>query len=417
MANNTYTSPLPEQWFIARPLGALFFGQPRPKVAGETHRANSQFPPPVRAWQGLLRTHFLRAIRPPLDLNDHSRPAREKRKDLVGSAWQLPRGWQIWNSLPACLDKSDPYRPRWMPWTPVPRFLLKGSNGQACYARPVADHHGGLPEKPLLGRPELGARAADGNAQWCSAATLKKLLSGEDESHIDLKADCCPRPPFVHEETQPGLALDNRNGRSANSLNGMLYFLHQLRLDREGGFLGGFSGTLPAGTDRDAIDSAQGAWGHKGRPVMIETTREIADDWLELLRGDHLTGAAEYADDETRFWLVTLTPVAVEDPADPKPRLEEFPDLHFACEGVLSGRPVTIGGLDMANGSPLENRPMLPAGTAWLFRLEGDASQRRAALLALNNSFRLGHRQEAAFGYGHTLVGLVASAEHDTVHI
>jgi len=126
-----------------------------------------------------------------------------------------------------------------------------------------------------------------------------------------------------------------------------------------------------------------------------------------LLDGDHLGDHQDSVDERTLFWLVALTPAPVKNPADPAPRLDAFPDVRFVCKATIADRPVAIGGFDMARGAPLDNRAMLPAGSSWLFRLEGGGSaDRAAALRALNCGFLLGHRQEAAFGYGQTLVGL-----------
>ena len=403
-------------WFVARPMGPLFFGDTRPNQAGELHHAWSRFPPPVRAWQGLLRTHLLRAVRPALDLNDHSRVARERCKELVGSAHRLPRGWQIHGAMPAelCAEDGEAGEPAWLPWLPMPAMTLKEKRKEQpdClrYPRPLPDRQGGLPEnQPLLGRPDLDCRAAGG---WCSARTLLALLGGELEGKPLKSLEWTPdvRPPFVREETQSGLALDNRAGRSANAMNGMLYFQRQLRLDDGCGFIGGIEGALPEGLDPSALSQAQATWGRKARPVALETTERLASAWRALQSGEHLGDFRNAVDEQDCFWLITLTPVALDEPTHPQPRLEDFPGVRFITEGAIAGRPVTVGGFDMARGEPLENQAMLPAGASWLFRLEGgDGQTRAAALRALNNGFRLGHPHQAAFGYGQTLVGLYLS--------
>ncbi|MEZ5584375.1 MAG: hypothetical protein R3F37_17915 [Candidatus Competibacteraceae bacterium] len=60
-----------------------------------------------------------------------------------------------------------------------------------------------------------------------------------------------------------------------------------------------------------------------------------------------------------------------------------------------------------ASGHSRPNRAYVPAGSAWWITLEGgDETRRAAALRLLNNAHVLGEPKEAAFGYGHTLVGL-----------
>ena len=409
--------------FYIRPLEPLFFGPPHSISAGETHHLRSLFPPPVSAFQGLIRSAILHAVNTPLDLNDFSKSACRERATLVGTPDELPPGWQFHGPYPAHRSAEKPHQ--FIPWLPVPRLLFGDGKKTPCYAHWLDNAQGGMDDLSdnaghLLGRPERDA--VDSLRGWCSVENLHATLRGSAESEWSGAGYRQELPPFVAWDGQAGLALDRKDGdgerkRSVTARHGMLYFQQRLRLKVDSGFIGGLSGQLPAGVSTHALSGGTGTWGRKSRPVALTLAgnNAFSRHWRELLAGEHLAGFDSTPPSENDlFWLVTLTPVALEHSTAPHPRLAEG-SVTFQCLAALPGPYVVAGGYDLASGSPRANRKLVPAGSAWLFRLMGgDPAARRRALLSLNNAFPLGPPQEAAFGYGHTLVGIAPPATDQT---
>lgn len=298
---------------------------------------------------------------------------------------------------------KNPDEEPWIePWTPTPHFAL-GEQRNPQLARLVQSPHPGLNDldsaaQPLspCGRPDTGTKVKPLEG-WIGPANLLFALTGQGVWQP--KQYHRKHPPFVNWEYQPGLAIDSENG---SAKHGMLYFLNSLRFDRGSGLLGNLQGTLDPRLSLSALESATGSAGRKGRVVHFSGVERFHPDWETLITGAHLPQEVE---DNATFWLLTLTSARLVEPS----RLELNPPSGMRCEllAALTGRPVALGGYQMATGKSRANRLYVPAGSAWLFWLSGGAPKDRADFLQqLNNSHPLGPREEAAFGFGHTLVGL-----------
>ena len=388
---------------FVRPLEPLFFGPTHSINAGENHHMHSLFPPPISACQGLIRTRILHAY-PDLDLNDFSSNARKQREEKIGTPDRLPEGWQLNGPFPAAMNAE-----RVQPWLPVPRALFADRLNKPFYAYLLDNAQKGIDDlnANLLGRPRQNALKPLGG--WCSSANLSAFLFGEAESNWQA-SEWGRRPHFVVDDRQAGLALDRKDGaRSVNSRHGMLYFQKRLRLKPGSGFLGGVSAALPSSIVNTGLAQAAGVWGRKSRPVELSAVSEseLCPLWRKLLEGQHLERFKETSESAQQlFWLVTLTPVFLDEPTQPLPRINSTA-VEFECLAALPGPPVVVGGYNLVHGSPRANRKLLPAGSAWLFRLNGgDVEAQYRVLRNLNNAFPLGPIDEAAFGYGHTFVGI-----------
>src|SRR5580658_6324791 len=149
-----------ETVFFVRPLEGVSFGPPRSQFMGESVVRPTQWPAPM-TFQGLVRSHLLRAVEPRLDLMDHSRTARAERTSLVGDGAALPEGWQFHGPFPVQVQQiEDSLQAE--PWVPTPRFLI-GSRKNPLPVRPLSQHHPGRndlsPDREplLLGRPDQDA--------------------------------------------------------------------------------------------------------------------------------------------------------------------------------------------------------------------------------------------------------------------
>lgn len=399
--------------FLIRPLGPLFFGQPRSFFAGEAHRSESQFPPPQSAFQGMVRSQLLRAAGVDFQ-KDKSRIAA-----LVGGPDALPEGWQLQGPFPArVVEKKSGLKLE--PWLPAPRYLLQDGS-TLLLARPISAE-GVLPMMTNLGRGAgagslpvgLPRRASvQGVAGgWLSAGLLRQVLMAKKQEWPGEK-ECRwsrPFPPFVHREGRPGLGLQRPDDEHPGvAAHGMLYFLGELRIEQRQNRPAGFYGRLEApGMDAqipaNALENSLGMAGRKGVPAAFEPPPPLDEEWVEMLAGSHLP---EEIEESQRFWLTVLTPVRPEKIWSPL-RNGVLPEqVRLEVDAVLTGEPISVGGLRMVDRRSRANRRFLPAGTSWLIRLTGaDPATRASALKRLNGGHPMGSPQEAAFGHGFTLAGV-----------
>ncbi len=395
--------------FLVRPLGALYFGPPRRFDAGVDHHGVTFFPPPQSAFQGMIRSQLLREAG--VDL------LREKEKiaQLVGEPSRLPDGWQIRGPLPARVVDDDGNE-RLEPWVPAPAFLYKEERPDQPSLKPASIFESGLPAVQAsvpgvaLGLPRVPkARPAGG---WLSAQGLKEVLSGRSlDSDQVAKHWRTELPPFVEYEDQPGLALEPT--RHGVARHGMLYFLRKVRFRQvSGGLISGFWGGLhishgTQGLPDLPLNGTLGAAGRKSLPVAFEKAPKPVKAWRSLEAGDHLP--PEVGEDE-RFWLMICTPVALRAPREPLAIGRLPPEVRIEVDAVLTDKPTVEGGMSYTTQG-MQIRPtrhLLPAGTTWLFRLVGgDGELRAQALRRIHACHPLGEPEDAAFGYGYSLIGVL----------
>ncbi len=395
-----------KQFFI-EPAETLMFGQPKSFVAGETHRSQSLFPPSPFTFQGLIRTHLLHHAQPAIDFEASG--VREEIASLVGPPDQLPQDWQLTGPYPARKRKQE--ENVWIePWVPAPRFLLRNGNDHILSAQPMSRAHNSLNDlenhQILLGRPETGeCKPMTG---WVAPGALKQALTLTDHdsplSWTDKQWTGESLPPFVHQEFQPGLAI--KSG-SATASHGLLYYLDAIRFKAGSGLFGGFSAPLPNRLDDSALEEGAALFGRKGRLVSFHGVDRLDSEWEDIIEGHHLP---EEVSEMDCFWLVTLTPVRLENALSLTPREAFAGGVHMETLAALTGPPITLGGFSIAEGNARPNRLYVPAGSAWAVCITGGNSETRAAALrALNNHYPFGPPHEAAMGFGHIVVGRAPS--------
>ncbi|MBX3670656.1 MAG: hypothetical protein KF778_19820 [Rhodocyclaceae bacterium] len=398
--------------FLIESSEALVFGPPRSSTAGEAHRIESQFPPSPRAFQGMLRARLLHGADPPLDLESGADNAEIER--LVGSPDRFPAGWQLRGPFPAlrlAVARGSLDAPKLQPWVPVPRFMLH-AHGAALHAHEIRSTHPGLSDLDLdgtrvslLGRPEFGALKS--MSGWVGPRNLLAALSGEGALDWDAEQWWRERPPFVHREIRPGLAVD---GGTATARHGMLYFAGALRFAAGSGLYGRLDARLDKRLDLSTLSHGAVQAGRKGRIAVLTPVEALDADWQKIMNGSHLPAAVE---DGARFWLYALTPARPDATPDREDALGlarggRLPAaVRVKLCAALTGRPQVIGGYRLADRTPRPNLLYHPAGSAWLIELSGgSAEQRRDALHALHDRHPLAPQADAAMGFGHTLVGI-----------
>lgn len=421
--------------FLLRPMEPLFFGRPAPFNAGESHYARSMFPPSPMTFQGVIRSHLLRSVTPPLDLDDWSDAAKQERKNLVGPSGSLPSGWQLKGPLPAVIREKES-NVELEPWAPVPRFLFQNQQrssvhkGELCFStQPFLDDTGlqdlNTPSEYL----RYGITRADGYSPargWVDPDILWWALSQNDNVRLPQKG-IDPVPPFLMTtQPQPGIALTRD---TSTAKDGMLYLLEHLRFSAKSGFWGHFSGALDKRIPDNVLTQGVGGAGRKARLVAFEESPRICRAWRDLLSGQHLQA---YSSNEGLFWLYLLSAAKMENPDSIRTDLHYLPgNVRFQTDKLTDGKlyvdrkdplpsgacircvlamtapPVIVGGIDTAKGTTRPNSAYIPAGSAWLLQIKGENKEHLKAILqALNNTHMVGDPEESCFGFGHTLVGI-----------
>lgn len=410
-----------ETSFFVRPLDVAFFGPPEAQSAGDTHYSRSLFPPPPRAFQGLVRSRLLSAAQLQHPLDNYSPAAQQEREKLVGNSDTLPPGWQIEGPIPVSRSpqtgehkEDEPL----VPWVAAPAFLVQrpdqpGTPQKARWIEITPDDHatGGVAgvERPF-GQHVLGTRGFTGQplAGWIDAANLFWALTGEGcwkpEGHQML-------PPIVKRELRVGLAV-NRNTRQAEDR--MLYAVDQLRFDGQGGFVGTLRTreNLPPSLSADALTHGTAPFGRWHRLAALEPTPRLTPVWTNLTNGTHLPQELE---EGTLFWMVAITPWRLDPPPNSAPEQSALqPRIHsveganqIEILGALLGKSITLGGFSMAHRQARPNQIYVPAGSAWMFTIPHvTPAQRGMIVRQLNGSHCLGPEEEARMGFGRVLVGL-----------
>lgn len=413
-----------ETSFFVRPLDVAFFGPPEAQSAGDTHYSRSLFPPPPRAFQGLVRTRLLAAAELRYSLADRSKEAQRERQQLVGGPDALPSGWQIEGPLPVeRIDAREQGEEKFMPWVSAPAFLVRAPEGKRPPLRTRRiqldsnDHAlGGVagrtrpPEQDVLGtRGFVGAEPLEG---WIDAKNLLWALSGEGSwAHERFR----PLPRMVRRELRVGLALEPGTRQAKDR---MLYAVDQLRFNGSGGFVGTLRvpGGLPAQLSAAALTTGTAPFGRWHRLAALEPPPALVDEWNRIVRGEHLP---EKPSAEDCFWMVALTPfrsgtATSGDSAGPRSEHSTLrPQVHSVngadCVEVLGaqlGKSMVLGGLSLADGKARPNRTYVAAGSAWLFRIRDVTPARRGEILReINGAHCLGPVEEARMGFGRVLVG------------
>ncbi|MBF0369875.1 MAG: hypothetical protein HQL52_10490 [Magnetococcales bacterium] len=394
--------------FFIQPIEPLYFGQARSFSAGESHSGRSQFPPTPFTFQGLVRSHLLRSVtNPVLNLDDWSKTAKAEREKLIGPPGKLPETWQLQGPYPAQKVHISGESREWLaPWVPAPRFMLQSSQeNRPEPARIISSSHPGLDDrgedKPLsLGRPDRpDAKPLHG---WIGPDNLALALDPKGNHRWDPDQQRAQRPPFVHEEVRPGIQIDSQTGTVSP---GMLYTLNTLRFDSKSGFVGSFSGLLDHHRIKPhPLIQGVGGMGNRNRVVQFEKPAPFHPSWQRIFSGQHLPRQVEK---NHTFWLLTLNPVRLQDLNHPLTEDALSPQVRIRFLGAMLGKLQVLGGFYMSKAQSHANRQFVPAGSAWLFRLEGgEDRERREVLQQLNDAHLIGDPQEQAFGFGHTVVGI-----------
>ncbi|MFP7753703.1 type III-B CRISPR module-associated Cmr3 family protein [Thermodesulfobacteriota bacterium B35] len=390
-----------------RPVTPVYFGRPGSLSAGEARSGVSWFPPPISAFQGMIRTRLLD------DVGVFS--PRSRVAELVGTPDSLPSGWQLRGPFPAHAGEGDTMDI----WLPMPAFVLKPREWQPekapVFARRLGrgnnDHFltddQGQGMEPL-GNP--GAGAEKPLPGWVSSSNLWRLLAG-NTARWDANGYGAELPDFVGYEDKIGLARDKDPEEnlylSGRPREGMLYSLRTLRFRENSGLVGWFDGSLAPPLRSQALKRGQVVAGKKGGIMAFSEVRGKDPYWEDIAAGQHL----EHNDREPGndlFWIILLSPGRwQENGADTAAallaRAAGFRDVRLL--GMICPDVTWLGGFSLAERRPRPAQPWFAAGTSLLVQVpEADGRDIGGIVRAAwNNRCLLAPEEKRPFGYGHIL--------------
>lgn len=334
---------------VIEPLDVLLFRDGKPFSAGMDHLARSVFPPFPATIAGLVRSRLLLEAR--LDWQ----AARERFGDF-GS----PDSYGGFRMEGLFLRKGD------TDFVPVPGDVVneKGRLGPGVLkvirplkrggAPPVASN---FPDDRLLYLWTPAGGPVDSATGFVSLEELfGRCLLGEPPTRTVEEEE------FVRREPRTGIGV-NPSRRTAEE--GRLFTVGFLRLLDGTGFHVRFSGVMWPG--RSGVDTLGG----ERRPVRWS----VLDQWA----APAVAPVEAKVRSSGRFKIVLLTPAVFETGWGPGPRFEaSVSDFGVEVEliGAVVGRPVRVGGFDLANRRPKPMRPAAPAGSVYFYEVRnGDPAR------------------------------------------
>jgi CRISPR-associated protein Cmr3 len=348
-------------WLLFEPVDVLLFRKSKPFTAGESFWARSVFPPPPAPFIGAIRSKIIAENN--VSFDDYNKRARTARRiiDKIGNASSLGaieaagpflcdrNGEQLEVYFPAPLDvlerKPDrqgnllqPYQSPWPVTSNSPLNWLLRSTEEA-----------GVP-------PE---------GKFLSAGALRQYLEGT--RGLEIKGN-----DLAMRELRVGIEFSG----ARTAAEGKFYSIEFLRLhedaSRKVGFLMKLDGIDSVNKTKEGILKIGG----EGRAsAYCDVTGKLPNGMVELIEGDFLVSKLA---GKTRFKLYLASPAIFEDGWLPGGLTKNGDSFTLKigsldCKVVTAavGKPVLIGGWDLAKKKPRPNRKAVPAGSVYYFEKIG----------------------------------------------
>ncbi|HXF06618.1 MAG TPA: type III-B CRISPR module-associated protein Cmr3 [Blastocatellia bacterium] len=353
------------------PLDVLLFRESKPFTGGEDHLARSVFPPPPSTVYAAIRSHLLSHHFGRFEAFREGKDVPPELAREIGSPSHFGT-LELCRFLVARKRGSGDSHEQAIPVEllyPMPQDVaeVKGT-GRLALLKPVD----GFPVRTNLppGLRHLWFMKdahLDAAAGWLTERGIERYLA--DDAH---SADSFFAPEEVIAGNQIGEAIFTREERTGIARDrarrsvreGLLYSVEYLRLKQGIGFFAEFNGTdrLP--------DSGLINLGGDRRPAHYQPAR------VSALALDEIKQRIQ---ERRRFKLVLVTPALFVNGWRPEwidERTLEASrgNVRVKLVAVALGKPVGIGGFDLAKQFPKPVHRFVPAGSVYFFELlEGDA--------------------------------------------
>jgi CRISPR-associated protein Cmr3 len=401
------------KWLWIEPLDVLFFRDSKPFTAGESFRAKSAFPPTPYPFVGAIRSRVLADVLPQVGSNldayrEHitNRVNHQELNEIVTVLGDA-EGYGKLEFRGPFLARQKPDK-RYEFLFPAPLDLFEKQQLNPLDKLPsgvLFNPPAGSTRSPTLlwSRESLGSELKD---VFLSNQGLRRYLQGEIPREDERNKE------FFWRELRVGIAL--KPGRRTVE-EGMFYMPEMIRLADKTGFVLEVAGLSFANTSINYNFPREGLLqlGGESRGAYYQTLEE----GNPLGKLEELGAALEGQIQQTRrFKLYLASPAIFENGWLPdfiidRAKLEgRIEGLHVQLVAAAVGKPLPIGGWDLANKRPKTMYKAVPPGSVYFFELlEGDVQD---AFNAFHFKCRLQQeakdvklKELAKIGFGLTFVG------------
>lgn len=385
-------------WILLEAEDVLLFRDSRPFTAGEDFRAEGLFPPLPPPVTGAIRSALLAPILRRRGLTFRDLARHEGLQDVRAALGTADTLGALHLAGPlTCSYVPGEYSP--MPWFALPADLLGDYVPRLRDDLPVPGVRRPQPNGLGLGhmatlavsKDQDSADADEDGGLWLTAEAMSGYLNGDGTVvRAVLKVD---------SEVRTGIQRAETNTAQAGRLYSAQMNRPEWRKESAVGLLARVE--LPTGY---LLEPQFVPLGGEGRSVFL---RPLGDYSPPLDRAaERLAIRDQIGRDGGRFRLLLATAGVFNQGLIPS----EFPGELL---GVASGKPISVGGWDMAANSPRPLRRAVPAGGVYFGRLDTNTPE---AVETLLNEFHLRTtlqgrdalseaRYRAQMGFGLTLVG------------
>ena len=391
------------EWNIS-PLDTFFFRGPQPLIRGEFTFLRSIFPPTPQTSQGFVRTAILKSKCKNIQLYSRSQchNCSDTKVCLLPDTIGDPKD----RRKPGKISLRGPYlmqlhggRVRRLFPSPCDLISYKDNNGDIKYSR-LAPTRAIECDLGLVSLPVTPDRF--NTCDLITESGLQSYLSGEIPPRTEILAG---RSTVIDKdnkflwdpEQKVGIA---RDGQTHVAQNHMLYSIEMIRL-RPGISLGirvdGLSNELEL-----SVTGAQNLGG-EGRMASVSLQKESPLPIPKNLVGD--------IDKTGRFRLMLLQPADFDGSWLPPGFKAADKDGLRVWKGTINGfqlslisactgKPVKIGGWDVAARGPAPVKCCVPAGSVYYFQIDPKQGEK---VVASFHDKCIGNRE--GFGFGHAAIG------------
>ena len=384
-------------WISIEPLDVLMFRDSRPFTGGESHHARCIFPPLPLAFQGAVRSKYL--ADKGIDFNTYKGgKAPERVYKLIGEPGKSDSYGKLTIKGPFLFQKGKKEV-----YFTLPRDILEPSVMRpAKVLEEVKTDYKSFKEfYPLLGGQ------GEVKDYFMTIDGLLSYLEGKEK--LDEEKDVAKREDIYDREQRTGIKL----GTHRIAEIGMFYIAEFIRLKENIGFL------LEVEPE-EVIVKEEGVLqlGGESRAVYY---RRCKEDGLEELVSEKKTEKIkEKIMKNGKFKIYLATPAIFETGNHKAGWIPHFIDKNslyckdseeidrkrFKLVSAAVGKPLGIGGWDLARGCPKPMLKAVPAGSVYFFEFEDKVDEATVDRLLEKYHFECISSRDAQIGLGLSFVGV-----------
>jgi CRISPR-associated protein Cmr3 len=343
-------------WLFLRPLDVLFLRDSKPFTAGEDHSARSLFPPSPHTVLGAIKSKILSNELPKRgkSFEDFKNKNLDKNDALIKEVGDVKSygNLRIKGPFLSKVRKSS-----LSTYFPIPLDLFqKETDSDLVLIKPLRNSLSAKFNDPILATlwtKKMGVKEIKGKV--LSDDGLHSYLQGE---HI--RDNLLETKEIYHREYRIGIKL----GKTRTPEEGMLYMSQVIRMHEDAGLL------LWLDVNKEMLGSegimSLGGDGHGVFYEDINHKRKMNGLSL-LIGGEEIKKRINV--DNPRFKLYLISPAIFRNGWLPDFINTNILGLNLKLVSACIGKPISIGGWDLASNEPKPMKKAVPPGSVYFFEL------------------------------------------------